>query len=118
MVKATGPPTPSEKLVLELRRGALVLATLSQLGSERYGYSLLQRLAERGLEIEQGTLYPLLRRLDEQGLLESDWRVEGPRPRKYYQLSQEGRRVLADLEEQWRGLVEVMTGLLAEREGE
>jgi DNA-binding PadR family transcriptional regulator len=87
MVKSTEPATPSDKLVLELRRGALVLATLSQLESERYGYSLVQRLAERGLAIEQGTLYPLLRRLDEQGLLDSDWKVEGPRPRKYYQLS-------------------------------
>lgn len=118
MAKRDEPATPSEKLSLELRRGVLVLAALSQLGSERYGYSLLQRLAERGLEIEQGTLYPLLRRLDEQGLLESDWRVEGPRPRKYYRLSAEGRRVLAELEKQWQGLVEVMTGLLSHGEGE
>ena len=118
MVKATGATPSSDKLALELRRGVLVLATLSQLGTERYGYSLLQRLAERGLEIEQGTLYPLLRRLDEQGLLDSDWKVDGPRPRKYYRLSAEGRRTLADLEAQWRGLVSVMGGLLAERKGE
>ena len=118
MVKPSASTPPSEKLVLELRRGALVLATLSQLDTARYGYSLLQRLAERGLGIEQGTLYPLLRRLDEQGLLDSDWRVEGPRPRKYYRLSEQGRRVRAELEEQWRGLVEVMSGLLAEEKGE
>jgi DNA-binding PadR family transcriptional regulator len=118
MVKAAGSATPSDKLALELRRGAVVLATLSQLGSRRYGYSLVQRLAEQGLEIEQGTLYPLLRRLDEQGLLDSDWKVDGPRPRKYYQLSEEGWRVLAELEGQWRGLVEVMAGLLSLREGE
>jgi len=118
MVKGTESTTPSDKLILELRRGALVLATLSQLGSQRYGYSLVQRLAEHGLEIEQGTLYPLLRRLDEQGLLDSDWKVDGPRPRKYYQLSDKGRRVLAELEQQWQGLVEVMAGLLSKREGE
>ena len=118
MVIATDPATPSQKLILELRRGILVLATLSQLGSERYGYALLQSLADRGLDIEQGTLYPLLRRLDDQGLLESDWKVEGPRPRKYYRLSDEGRRVLDELADQWRGLVDVMTGLLSEEEGE
>lgn len=95
-----------------------MLATLSQLDSERYGYSLLQRLAERGLEIEQGTLYPLLRRLDEQGLLESDWKVEGPRPRKYYRMSEEGRRVLAELEAHWGGLVTTIANLLAEGKGE
>lgn len=116
MVKATD-LTATQKLSLELRRGVLVLATLSQLDSERYGYALLQRLSGRGLDIEQGTLYPLLRRLDEQGLLDSDWKVEGPRPRKYYRLSRKGRRVLAELEEHWRGLVEVMSGLLSDQEG-
>ncbi len=117
MVKTSSTGPLSDKLILELRRGAVVLATLSQLDTARYGYALVQRLADRGLDIEQGTLYPLLRRLDEQGLLESDWKVEGPRPRKYYRLSEEGRRVLAELEEQWQGLVEVMAGLLAEKEG-
>ena len=107
-----------DKLVLELRRGVLVLATLSQLGTERYGYALLQRLAERGVEIEQGTLYPLLRRLDEHGLLMSDWKVEGSRPRKYYRLSSEGRRVLGELAGQWLALVEAMGGLLSDKEGE
>lgn len=118
MVKTTESKATADKLVLELRRGVLVLATLSQLESRRYGYSLVQRLAERGLEIEQGTLYPLLRRLDAQGLLDSEWKVEGPRPRKYYKLSAEGRRVLAELAQQWRGLVEVMAGLLPQPEGE
>lgn len=118
MVSASGSSTPSDKLALELRRGVLVLATLSQLESERYGYALLERLAECGLEIEQGTLYPLLRRLDEQGLLESEWKVDGPRPRKYYRLSDEGRRVLAELGEQWLDLVGVLTGLLSRHEKE
>ena len=67
---------PIEKLVLELRRGTVVLSVLSQLEEPRYGYALIQRLAEKGMEIDQGTLYPLLRRLEAQGLLDSEWSVE------------------------------------------
>ena len=101
-----------DKLTLELRRGLGVLAALSQLETARYGYSLQQRLVERGLEIEQGTLYPLLRRLDEQGLLESEWKVEGSRPRKYYRLSPAGAEVLRGLTAKWNELTGVMEGLL------
>ena len=101
-----------DKLELELRRGAIVLACLSQLGEASYGYELQQRLAERGMEIEQGTLYPLLRRLAEQGLLAEEWKVEESRPRKYYRLTDEGTRALADLGAQWRAMVGVMDGLL------
>ena len=73
-----------ENTVLELRRGVIVLVVLSQLGDEQYGYSLLKLLSERGLEIDQGTLYPLLRRLEAQGLLQSVWKLEEARPRRYY----------------------------------
>jgi PadR family transcriptional regulator PadR len=118
MKNKTDSTTLQQKLALELRRGIVVLAALSQLDSARYGYSLLQQLAERGLGIEQGTLYPLLRRLDEQGLLESEWNVEGPRPRKYYRLSRAGAEVLQSLSEQWYALVEVMNGLLEGTEGD
>ena len=118
MSKDTRFPPPDDKLILELRRGVLVLATLAQLDTPRYGYSLLQRLAERGLEIEQGTLYPLLRRLEEQGLLSSDWKVDGPRPRKYYELNAAGRKTLANLETHWLELVDVMRNLLDEEKGE
>lgn len=107
-----------DKLAIELRRGVLTLAVLGALRSEGYGYALQQRLAGRGLDIEQGTLYPLLRRLDEQGLLESDWKVEGARPRKYYRLSPEGRRVLSTLRDEWNGLIEVVGELLDERDDE
>ena len=103
-----------QKLTQELRRGILVLAALSQLKGEKYGYALISSLAEKGLEIEQGTLYPLLRRLEEQGLLESEWNVEGSRPRRYYMLSEEGRTTLQDLVEDWRQLTQVMELLLAE----
>ena len=63
-----------ENVVLELRRGVIVLAVLSQLNSEQYGYSLLKLLSDQGLEVDQGTLYPLLRRLEAQGLLQSVWK--------------------------------------------
>jgi DNA-binding PadR family transcriptional regulator len=113
-------PTPAadaatDKLTLELRRGVLVLAALAALRTEGYGYELQQRLTGRGLDVEQGTLYPLLRRLDEQGLLESDWNVEGARPRKYYRLSPAGRRVLDRLRTEWLDLNEVVGGLLDDR---
>lgn len=101
-------------LRLELRRGIVVLAVLSQMDTARYGYSLMQRLAERGLEIEEGTLYPLLRRLEKQGLLESEWEVGESRPRKYYRISPTGREVLAALIHEWHETVEVMRGILQE----
>ena len=101
-----------QKLTQELRRGVLVLAALSQLKEEKYGYALISSLAERGLDIEQGTLYPLLRRLEDQGLLESEWNVEGSRPRRYYVLSETGRNTFQDLTEDWRQLTGVMELLL------
>jgi PadR family transcriptional regulator PadR len=105
-----------EKLTQELRRGSLVLATLSQLDSAKYGYALIDDLAKQGLEIDQGTLYPLLRRLEEQGLLESEWNTEGSRPRRYYVISATGRKLLEELTEDWWQLVEVMHNLLAEKQ--
>lgn len=91
-----------DKLELELRRGVVVLATLSQLRAPRYGYELRQALAEQGMAIEEGTLYPLLRRLESQGLLGSEWRItEGP-PRRYYALTPEGESLLGRLTDAWR----------------
>ncbi len=101
-----------DKLAQELRRGILVLATLSRLKEAKYGYALINELAEMGLEIEQGTLYPLLRRLESQGLLQSNWNVEGSRPRRYYQLSETGALLLEELAAEWRSLTDVMNLLL------
>lgn len=101
-----------ENLLQEIRRGILVLAALSQLKEEQYGYSLISGLAEYGLEIDQGTLYPLLRRLESQGLLLSEWKVEGSRPRRYYVLNETGRQVLDNLSKEWRDLNKVMENLL------
>jgi len=102
-----------EKLTQELRRGSLVLATLSQLDEPKYGYSLIEDLSKRGLEIEQGTLYPLLRRLEEQGLLESEWNVEGSRPRRYYIISPDGRMMFEKLKTEWGQLSAVLDELLS-----
>jgi len=107
-----------DKLTQELRRGILVLATLSQLLEAKYGYALIDELSRRGLEIEQGTLYPLLRRLEDQGLLESEWNVEGSRPRRYYVISTAGRELLRLLNEDWKQLVQVIDNLLVDLEGE
>lgn len=102
-----------ENVVLELRRGVIVLAALSQLGSEQYGYSLLKKLADLGLEVDQGTLYPLLRRLEAQGLLESVWKLEEARPRRYYVISADGKKLLPKMKKEWAGIVSVMDKMLA-----
>src|SRR5579862_4326924 len=100
----------------ELRRGVLVLAVLSQLRAPEYGYSLRQALAARDMPIEEGTLYPLLRRLEGQGLLASEWRIEDGPPRRYYRLSAEGERLYRGLTASWRELVATMDRLLNEEE--
>lgn len=105
---------PLPKLELELRRGALVLAVLSQLREMQYGYSLRQALAQRGMPIEEGTLYPLLRRLEKQGLLASEWKIEDGPPRRYYHLNKTGEKLLAELTTSWNALAATMAGLLDE----
>jgi PadR family transcriptional regulator PadR len=93
-----------ETMRLELRRGSLVLAVLACLRIEQYGYSLRQALAADGLEMEESTLYPLLRRLESQGLLDSEWREEERRKKRFYRLSVAGVAMLAALTEEWRGI--------------
>ena len=90
-----------DSLRLELRRGCLVLAVLAQLHQEHYGYTLRKSLAETGLEIEESTLYPLLRRLETQGLLTSQWREEEKRNKRFYRLSSNGQRILDLLLAEW-----------------
>jgi DNA-binding PadR family transcriptional regulator len=106
-----GPADIHAKMEQELRRGVIVLATLSQLREAQYGYSLRQALAEQGMLVEEGTLYPLLRRLEGQGLLASEWRIEDGPPRRYYTLSESGKQVLADLTQSWRSLVDTVARL-------
>src|SRR6186997_2607665 len=104
--------TPVIKQELELRRGVLVLAVLSQLRQRQYGYSLRQALVERGMPIEEGTLYPLLRRLEGQGLLASEWQIEDGPPRRYYVLSTHGAELYQELTGAWGSLTSVMDRLL------
>ena len=89
-----------------------MLATLSQLDESKYGYDLISHLGDLGLEVEQGTLYPLLRRLEGQGLLESEWVIKGSRPRRYYKISPAGQEVLARMILDWGKIAAVVDGLL------
>lgn len=101
-----------EKLKLELRRGALILAVLGALRTEHYGYTLRAVLAEQGVEIEEGALYPMLRRLESQGLLTSEWREEGKRQKRFYRLSDDGAQALETLTGEWRAMNGALTNIL------
>lgn len=106
--------TNFENLRLELRRGCLVLAVLAELRSERYGYTLRKALAEQGMAIDEGTLYPLLRRLESQGLLSSEWREEEKRNKRFYRLSNEGKEILKQLAAEWHGINASLETILKE----
>ena len=93
-----------ENLRLELRRGCLTLAVLAQLRQEFYGYTLRKALAERGLEIDESTLYPLLRRLEAQGLLAREWREEDKRNKRFYRLSSDGEQIFGQLLDEWTAI--------------
>ncbi len=112
MTQSTKPDEQFENLRLELRRGCLTLAVLSQLSTERYGYTLRKALAERGMDIDEGTLYPLLRRLESQGLLTSQWREEEKRNKRFYRLSSEGEQILKQLTAEWQSINESLAGIL------
>ena len=101
-----------ENLRLELRRGCLTLAVLGQLREEHYGYTLRKALADHGLVIEESTLYPLLRRLESQGLLVSQWREEDKRNKRFYKLSPEGSNILNHLTAEWNEMNAAMNNIL------
>ena len=104
------------KLEGELRRGVVVLAVLSRLRTPQYGYSLRQALAAGGMPIEEGTLYPLLRRLESQGVLDSSWDTDGGSPRRYCRLSASGEHLYRAMRDTWRRQVGVKDKLLDELE--
>lgn len=89
-------------LVLELRRGTLILLVLSQLKAPMYGYSLVKKLNDHQIPIDANTLYPLMRRLEGQGLLKSQWDTGEAKPRKYYQITEDGLAVLEKTKEYWK----------------
>ena len=101
-----------EKHRLELRRGAIVLAVLGQLRHEHYGYSLRKSLEDKGLPMDEGTLYPLIRRLEKQGLLSSEWRVEANRKKRFYKVNRLGEQLLAALTDEWRAMNETIQTIL------
>src|SRR5690348_4970242 len=103
-----------ENLRLELRRGYLIVAVMAQLRAEHYGYALRKALADRGLDIDENTLYPLLRRLESQGLLVSAWREENKRNKRFYRLSAEGEAILSRLLEERRAIDDALGRILGD----
>jgi len=97
---------------MELRRGSLIVAVLAQLRSEQYGYTLRKALAEHGMAIDEGTLYPLLRRLETQGLLVSEWREEEKRNKRFYRLSADGKATLKQLLAEWKSIDSSLNDIL------
>ena len=108
-------PERLDNLRLELRRGCLIVAVLAQLRGEHYGYTLRKALGEHGLAIDEGTLYPLLRRLESQGLLASEWREEDKRNKRFYRLSKEGEAILEQLLREWQDINGALERILARR---
>ncbi len=105
-----------DNLRSELRRGSLILAVLAQLRTEQYGYTLRKALSDHGMEIEESTLYPLLRRLETQGLLRSEWREEDKRNKRFYVLSADGKVVLGQLLTEWRALDSSLSEIVGGKE--
>jgi PadR family transcriptional regulator, regulatory protein PadR len=103
-----------ENLRMELRRGCLPLAVLSQLRTERYGYTLRKALEEAGLDIDEGTLYPLLRRLESQGLLTSEWREENKRKKRFYRLTSAGEQIFEALAAELHRINESLDRIISE----
>ena len=101
-----------DNLRIELRSGCLIVAALAQLRAEHYGYTLRKALADIGMNIEESTLYPLLRRLESQGLLLSEWREENKRNKRFYRLSAKGKRMLEDLLVEWDGINRALAKIL------
>jgi PadR family transcriptional regulator PadR len=104
-----------ENLRLELRRGSVVLAVLAALRTEQCGYTLRKAMADYGLAIDEGTLYPLLRRLESQGLLSSQWREQDKRNKRFYRLSSEGKQILKQLLGEWKSLESSLRAVVKEQ---
>jgi PadR family transcriptional regulator PadR len=107
-------PALFDNLRLELRRGCLVVAVLAALRTEQYGYTLRKLLADHGLNVDEGTLYPLLRRLETHGLLLSEWREEAKRNKRFYRLSEEGADILTQLLAEWRSIDRSLNRIVSE----
>ena len=115
-MKNSSQPDPElfDNLRMELRRGCLIVAVLAQLREEHYGYTLRKALDDQGLSIDEGTLYPLLRRLESQGLLISEWREENKRNKRFYRLSPQGELTLKQLLDEWQTINKSLDRILQE----
>lgn len=102
-------------LILELRRGTLIIVVLSQLRTQMYGYNLVKVLQDYNITIEANTLYPLMRRLETQGLLKSEWDTEDAKPRKYYQTTEDGLIVLEKVTNHWKKFSQNINALLEDK---
>jgi PadR family transcriptional regulator PadR len=109
-------PEILENLRSELRRGSLIVAVLAELRTEQYGYTLRKSLEEHGITIDEGTLYPLLRRLETQGLLASEWREQDKRTKRFYRLSLQGEAILTQLLQEWETLSSSVEAILKHRD--
>lgn len=103
-----------KSLTQELRRGTIVLSVLSQLGSPQYGYTLVKNMEDKGVKVDTNTLYPLLRRLEKQEILISEWETDGNKPRKYYKRTAFGEAVYLELKRQWTEMTISMQKLIEE----
>lgn len=103
------------QMALEFRRGTLIMLVLGQLKEPMYGYNLVKILDDAGIKIEGNTLYPLMRRLETQGLLKSEWDTEGTKPRKYYLLTEDGKIVYEKIKENWQDFTNRVQTLMEEK---
>ncbi len=101
-----------QSLTQELRRGTIVISVLSQLEGQQYGYTLVKNMEDKGVKVDTNTLYPLLRRLEKQNILVSEWETDGNKPRKYYKRTAFGDEVYNKLIQQWKEMTECMQKLL------
>lgn len=101
-----------QSLTQELRRGTIVISVLSQLEGQQYGYTLVKNMEDKGVKVDTNTLYPLLRRLEKQNILVSEWETDGNKPRKYYKRTAFGDEVYNKLIQQWQEMTECMQKLL------
>lgn len=105
-------------LILELRRGTLILLVLSQLKEPMYGYNLVKKLQDNGIPIEANTLYPLMRRLESQGLLKSEWETSEAKPRKYYKITDDGLIIFERVLNHWKSFSNNVNRLVEDDEND
>jgi DNA-binding PadR family transcriptional regulator len=107
-----------DRWLIQTRRGALTLAVLAAiLDGEFYGYNIMKRLNRKeydNLQVEPSTIYPLLRRLEQRGMLEAEWSEGKGKRKRLYFVTREGKEMLRKMSKTWLDLTEQLTRLLKE----